>query len=127
VTRMRNTSLPASRRTSQISRWLGAAAVAVSLVVPSAALSASPDLPRGIMGPTNETNAVETALFERTPTELGVRVDSPAAAPAATSADEGFEWADAAIGAGVVAGLAALIGVAYAARRRTHGSPRPAV
>jgi hypothetical protein len=123
VTQVRTTSPHSRRRPSTISRWLAAATVAVSLVVPAAALGASPDLPRGIMGPTNESPTTGIGLADRTTTELSQRVYGPAA----PSAGEGFSWSDAGIGAGAVAGLVALTGTAYVVRRRAHPSPRPAV
>ena len=123
MTDVRKTSFKSSRRPSTIRQCLAVSAVAVSLVVPAAALGASPDLPRGIMGPTNQGAETQAGLTERTATELAQRVEAPAAA----SAGERFSWADAGIGAGAVAGLAALTGLAYAVRRRAHASPRPAV
>lgn len=123
MTQVQTTSLRSSRRRSAVGRWLAIAAAATSLGVPAAAIGASPDLPRGIMGPTNQAPATQAGLAERTATELAQRVEAPASA----SADEGFSWADAGIGAGAVAGLAALAGVGYSVRRRTQTAPRPAV
>jgi hypothetical protein len=120
MTQVRRTSLPSSRRPSMIGRWLAVAAVAASLV-PAAALGSSPDPPRGIMGPTNHVPGPGPA--HRTANELAQRVEAPPTA----NPDDGFSWADAGIGAGAVAGLAALAGVGYSVRRRTHAAPRPAV
>jgi hypothetical protein len=154
VTHVCKTSIRASRRRSMIGRWLAVTAAAISLVVPAAALGWSPDMPGGIRGPANEGAATQTGLAERTATELSQRAEAPTAASAATqtglaertatelsqraeaptaasageaSAHDGFSWTGAAIGAGAVAGLAALTGVAYAVRRRANVSPRPAV
>jgi len=103
--------------------WLVVAAAAASLVVaPAAIADSAPDLPRGIMGATNET-AGGTA--QRTPTELSQRVET--LAPSG-NAGEGFSWADAAVGAGVaIAGFVTLTGASHAIRRRSRPAPRPAV
>jgi hypothetical protein len=80
------------------------------------------------VGEPGEQGSEATALYSRTPTELGQRV-APSAPPAVGSS--GFDWGDAAIGAGTVValGLIAVGGVAMANRRARVGAgpSRPAV
>ena len=80
------------------------------------------------VGEPGEQGSEATALYPRTPTELGQRV-APSATPAVESS--GFDWGDAAIGAGAVValGLIAVGGVAMASRRPRvrAGSSSPAV
>jgi hypothetical protein len=74
------------------------------------------------VGEPGEQRGAATGLNARTPTELGQSV-----APAATVVEStGFDWGDAAIGAGAGIGLAliALAGVVLASRRR-HVIPGP--
>jgi len=121
------TSLRSSRRPSTLNRWLAVTAAATALVVPTTALGWS-DPPGGISGPTNQGAATQTGLTERTATELSQRSEAPTTASAAeASASEGFSLTDAGIGAGAVALLIAVAGVAYVVRRRAHPSPRPAI
>lgn len=80
------------------------------------------------VGEPGEQGNAATALFSRTPTELGQRV-TPSATPAVESS--GFDWGYAAIGAGAVValGLIAFGGVALARRHARGGraSSTPAV
>ena len=126
MTQVRQRSHRSIRTPSGIRRWLAVAAVAISLIVPAVAVGESPQLPRGIMGPTNQDPATGTGLAERTRTELAMRVEAASGGEAATAA-EGFSWGDAGIAAGAVVGLVALAGAVYAVRRRAHAAPRPAV
>lgn len=102
-----------ANRRSLISRGLALAIAVASLGSPAfAAGQAEPqDPPRGINGATNDS---------------GQRPERPPAPPA-TSADEGFSWEDASIGAGAVAGLVAVTGAGLAIRRRHQSPPKPAV
>ena len=82
------------------------------------------ELGQAVGEPAQDGNAAANATHSRTPTELGQRV-SASVAPGATSATtdpSGFDWGDAAIGAG---GMLALIGLGGAlavvlANRRGH-------
>jgi nitroreductase len=69
-----------------------------------------------------EYGSAATALYSRTPTELGQSVPPPATQTVQSS---GFDWGDAAIGAGAVVALAlvALAGVAMTRRRLDVGLP----
>ena len=112
----------------RVRRWLAVAAAAASLAAPATALGVQqPDLPRGIIGATNDDggrgDALQGGLAHRTKTELSQRV----ATPHATSADDDFSWADAGIGAGAVAAAVALTGAGLAIRRRTQAPAQPAV
>ena len=138
------------RRTApNVRRWLVLAAAAAALALPGVA-SAS-DLPRGIMGATNDDAGQyigamggAASLTERTPTELAQRVPvgseadmkitryvvrdaSPQPAPQVASPDPGFSWADAAVGAGVLAAIVAVGSGAVLLRRRGHTAAHPAV
>jgi hypothetical protein len=105
-----------------------AAAAAVAALAPTAVAAQS-------SGDPNERTATElgqavgepggpasaaTALYERTPTELGQTV-SQSATPSAESS--GFDWGDAAIGAGAVTalGLITFGGIAITSRRTGVG------
>jgi len=92
-------------------RWAALALMVVALAVPS-----------GAAGYYDQPNGGGSATG-RTATELEQRLE----APARLSTGNGFSWADAAVGAGVAAGLAALVGVALAVRRRSHASAGLAV
>jgi hypothetical protein len=80
------------------------------------------------VGEPGEQESAATRLFSRTPTELGQRV-TPSAIPAVESS--GFDWDDAAIGAGAalaLVGLGGCVGILLVRRRRAIPSPRvPAV
>ena len=80
------------------------------------------------VGEPGEQGGGTTARYPRTPTELGQRV-APSATPAVESS--GFDWGDAAIGAGaaMALGLIAFGGVAMASRRTRvgPGTSSPAV
>jgi len=70
------------------------------------------------------------AILHAAPTQAALDEGGGAArAPVITPAADGFDWADAGIGAGIGAVVAAVLGAGAAARRRqTHarGSARPA-
>ena len=107
-----------------IRRWATLAAVLCSLAVPTAAVGASDEPPRGIMGPNNEV-PVSGALAKRTPTELNQRTDPRSVANDAS--ESGFRWSDAGIGAGVAIAAIALMGAGLGIRRRAHARTQPAV
>ena len=79
------------------------------------------------VGEPGEQGGGATARYPRTPTELGQRV-APSATPVVSSS--GFDWGDAAIGAGaaMALGLIAFGGVAMASGRTRvgPGTSRPA-
>ena len=123
MTQLRKTSSGSSPRRSRIGRWLAVAAVATSLAVPAAALGASPELPRRDHGPQRtKVQRPRPGWPERTPTELAQRVEALAGRERAPA--RGFSWADAGIGAGAVAGIAALTACAYSVRApHPRGAP----
>jgi hypothetical protein len=52
---------------------------------------------------------------------------APGAPPRVTSAEDGFSWGDAGIGAGAAFGLVAITGTGLAVRRHSRATPRPVV
>jgi hypothetical protein len=112
-----------------------AAALAATALAPTAVLARSnganertaTELGQAVGEPGNQGSGA-TALYSRTPTELGQRV-AQSATPNVESS--GFDWGDAAIGAGTVValGLIALGGVSMTSRRAGvgRGSSSPAV
>ncbi len=70
------------------------------------------------------------ALIVTAPTQAALDEGGGAAQPSTVLAvDEGFDWADAGIGAGIGAALAVTLGVGVAVRRhngQTRGVARPA-
>jgi hypothetical protein len=109
---------------STVRRWVVLAAVMSVLAIPAAAVGSSSDLPRGIMGPSNEAPA-PGGLAERTPTELNQRTEARSVARGASESD--FAWSDAGIGAGVTIAAIALVGGGLWIRRRAHTRTQPAV
>ena len=105
-----------------------AAVLAVGALAPAAAVAQSNGGPSErtatelgqTVGEPGEQGGGATARYPRTPTELGQRV-APSATPAVKSS--GFDWGDAAIGAGaaMALGLIAFGGVAMASRRTRVG------
>jgi hypothetical protein len=113
-----------------------AAGVAAAAMAPTAVVAQSSgalnertatELGQAVGEPGNQGSGA-TALYSRTPTELGQRV-AQSATPNVESS--GFDWGDAAIGAGTVValGLIALGGVSMTSRRAGvgRGSSSPAV
>jgi hypothetical protein len=122
-----------------------AAVLAAAALLPTAGLArpsaSAPEIPGGGLSdrsvtelgqavgePGDEGSAAATARYSRTPTELAQRV-APSVTPDVASS--GFDWGDAAIGAGAVLalGLTGFGGLVLMDRRRhTTGSARvPAI
>lgn len=78
------------------------------------------ELNQAVGEPGDQGSAAAKATYSRTPTELAQTVTPPATANVASG---GFDWGDAAIGAGTVLGVALLgfAAVAFNNRRRRIG------
>ena len=122
---------PTRRLIGTLAAALAAAALAPTTVVAQSSGDANQRTATELgqaVGEPGEQGSAATALYSRTPTELAQRV-APSATPAAESS--GFDWGDAAIGAGAVValGLIAFGSVAMVSRRTRVGraSSTPAV
>jgi hypothetical protein len=101
---------PTGRR-PRTGRWLAIALVTASLAAPAAAFGYPVDPPGGTGGSTIIGGSTNDA--------------DPGAPVPVTSAEDGFSWGDAGIGAGAAVGLVALTGAGLAVRRHTRTTPQP--
>jgi hypothetical protein len=108
-----------ARNRSSTSRFLAAAAIAISLGIPSAAAGYA-DSGTGVRYP---SDAVPVAPSPQT---AGPSASQPiVSAPTPIDRNAGFDVGDAAVGAGVALGLVVLSGAGLAVRRHVRSTPQP--